>query len=169
MIIEKVRSKLRLRGAKGYIGLQRQFRIMDDDGDHQISYPEFHKAMKDFKVDLTDNEVRAVFSEFDVDGSGLLSIDEVLRGIRGPMNQFRTSLVKTAFNILDKNGDGVLQISDIKGTYNAKNHPDVKSGKKTEDEILGEFLETFETHHNLRVSSHSKSRTIKFMMKRVVL
>jgi hypothetical protein len=32
--------------------------------------------------------------------------------------------------------------------YNAKFHPDVKSGKRSEDEILGEFLETFETHHN---------------------
>lgn len=26
-------------------------------------------------------------------------------------------------------------------------HPDVKSGKKTEDEILYEFLDTFEQHH----------------------
>jgi hypothetical protein len=29
-------------------------------------------------------------------------------------------------------------------------HPDVKSGKKTEEQILLEFLETFETHHSLR-------------------
>ena len=27
-------------------------------------------------------------------------------------------------------------------------HPDVKSGKRTEDEVLTEFLETFETHYN---------------------
>jgi hypothetical protein len=26
----------------------------------------------------------------------------------------------------------------------------VKSGRKTEDDILGEFLETFEMHHNLK-------------------
>jgi len=30
--------------------------------------------------------------------------------------------------------------------YNARSHPDVKSGKKTEDEILTEFLDTFEDH-----------------------
>lgn len=41
-------------------------------------------------------------------------------------------------------------MNDIKGVYNARNHPDVKSGKRTEDEILGEFLETFEMHHNLK-------------------
>lgn len=50
---------------------------------------------------------------------------------------------------MDKNQDGVLTIDDIKGTYNASAHPDVKSGKKTEDEVLREFLETFEMHHNV--------------------
>lgn len=33
------------------------------------------------------------------------------------------------------------------GVYNAKHHPDVLSGKKNEEEILGEFLDTFEVHH----------------------
>ena len=28
-------------------------------------------------------------------------------------------------------------------------HPDVKSGKRTEDEVLTEFIETFELHHNI--------------------
>ena len=53
-----------------------------------------------------------------------------------------------AFKIMDKNGNGVLDIDDIRGTYNARLHPDVKSGKRTEDEVLLEFLETFEQHHN---------------------
>jgi hypothetical protein len=47
------------------------------------------------------------------------------------------------------NGDGVLTVDDIKGKYNAANHPDVKAGKRTENEILIEFLETFEQHHNV--------------------
>jgi len=33
------------------------------------------------------------------------------------------------------------------GYYNAKSHPDVKNGRRTEEEILGEFLDTFEQHH----------------------
>lgn len=53
------------------------------------------------------------------------------------------------------NGDGVLTVDDIKGKYNAANHPDVKAGKRTENEILTEFLETFEQHHN--VVSHEQS------------
>lgn len=63
------------------------------------------------------------------------------------MNPNRQRFVKRAFEKLDKNGNGIVELDDIRGVYNAKNHPDVKLGKKTEDEVLTEFLETFETHY----------------------
>jgi len=47
---------------------------------------------------------------------------------------------------MDKDGSGNLDINDIRQNFNAKQHPDVKAGKKTEDQILGEFLDTFEDH-----------------------
>jgi hypothetical protein len=65
------------------------------------------------------------------------------------MNQFRQDIVLKAFRQLDRTGDGVLTVDDIKGVYSAAKHPDVLSGKRTEDEILNEFLETFESHHNM--------------------
>jgi hypothetical protein len=42
-----------------------------------------------------------------------------------------------------------LDKEDLKRRYDASRHPDVKSGKRTEEEVLKEFLETFETHHNI--------------------
>lgn len=68
------------------------------------------------------------------------------------MNKFRKSLAERAFKIMDKDKSGVLDIGDIKGVYNAKFHPDVKAGKKSEEEVLGEFLDTFELHYSLNVS-----------------
>ena len=65
------------------------------------------------------------------------------------MNKFRQNIVRAAFNKIDRDGSGVLELNDIQGVYNASKHPDVKSGKKSEDEVLGEFLETFEMHHAL--------------------
>jgi Ca2+-binding EF-hand superfamily protein len=62
------------------------------------------------------------------------------------MNIFRLGFAKKAFQIMDKDRSGVLDIDDIRQTYNAKFHPDVKAGKKTEDDILMEFLDTFEIH-----------------------
>jgi hypothetical protein len=63
------------------------------------------------------------------------------------MNPYRKDFVIKAFKKVDRDGSGILDINDIKGTYNAKLHPDVKTGKKTEEEVLMEFLDTFEVHH----------------------
>jgi hypothetical protein len=65
------------------------------------------------------------------------------------MNDFRKKIAMAAFKKIDRDGSGILDINDIKGVYNARSHPEVKSGKKTEDEVLGEFIETFEQHHSL--------------------
>lgn len=65
------------------------------------------------------------------------------------MNDYRKGWAKRAFKKMDKTGDGKIELEDLKGTYNAHFHPDVKSGKRTEDDVLLEFLETFETHHNI--------------------
>jgi len=62
------------------------------------------------------------------------------------------------FKNLDFIGDGELTINDLKGKFNASLHPDVKAGKRTEDEILTEFLETFEQHHNMLHGANSDGK-----------
>lgn len=59
---------------------------MDDDYDMKISLNEFKRALKDYKINLTDQEFLDIFQALDMDNSGKLDIDEVVRGIRGPMN-----------------------------------------------------------------------------------
>lgn len=62
----------------------------------------------------------------------------------------RKKMVAQAYKKLDKDGNGWIDINDVRGVYKADKHPDVKAGKKTEDQILQEFLETFETAHAMR-------------------
>jgi len=114
------------RGARGMIGLQRIFKIMDDNHSNTLDIQEFWKAMKDFRVKINMDECRHLFSLFDEDDNGELSIDEFLIAIRGQLNDYRKSLVKKAFDKMDKDKNGTLEYSDLKGVYNASNHPDVK-------------------------------------------
>lgn len=69
------------------------------------------------------------------------------------MNNFRKKLVEQAFNKLDRDHNGDITIDDLRGVYNASNHPDVKSGKKTENQVLQEFLKTFETVYDYQVKN----------------
>lgn len=149
-LVEKLRTKLASRGARGIIGLGKQFRIMDDNNSRSLDIYEFTKAMKDYMLGFSDGEIKTLFSYFDVDRGGSVDYDEFIRILRGPMNPARKRLVAQAYAKLDKDGSGYIDINDIKGVYSAKTHPDVLSGKKTEEQILLEFLETFETHHSLR-------------------
>jgi Ca2+-binding EF-hand superfamily protein len=76
---------------------------------------------------------------------GTLNIDEFMMAVRGEMNQTRLNVVEQAFRKIDKDGNGLMEVDDIKGTYSADRHPDVMQGKRTSDDVLVEFLETFET------------------------
>ena len=149
-LLQRLRDKLKTRGARGIIGLAKQFRIMDDNHSLSLDKFEFSKAMSDYMLGFSEGETQTLFAHFDFDRSGLIEYDEFLRAIRGPMNANRKAIVMRAFNKMDKDGSGMIDINDIRGVYSADKHPDVLAGKKTEQQVLSEFLETFETAHSMR-------------------
>jgi len=145
-ILKSFREKILSRGIKGILSIQRSFRIADRDRSFLIDNEELIKLLKNYRFDVTDKEIKRLFEVFDSDRSGKIDFNEFIYAIVGEMNEFRKNLVKKAFMILDKTGNGRVEIDDIRGTFNAKMHPDVKSGKKSEDEILASFLDNFEMH-----------------------
>ena len=147
-ILNQIRVKLASRGIEGVCSLARNFRIIDDNNSQTIDFNEFKKCCKEFNFGLSDNEIQIAFTSFDRDNSGEIDYDEFLRIIRGEMNDFRKNLVNQAFNKLDVNGNGEISFDEIQSKYNAQNHPEVLSGKKTEEEVLKEFMDTFQDTYN---------------------
>ena len=147
-ILNQIRVKLASRGIEGVCSLARNFRIIDDNNSQTIDFNEFKKCCKEFNFGLSDNEIQIAFTSFDRDNSGEIDYDEFLRTIRGEMNDFRKNLVNQAFNKLDVNGNGEISFDEIQSKYNAQNHPEVLSGKKTEEEVLKEFMDTFQDTYN---------------------
>lgn len=131
--MNRLRSKLVSRGARGIIGLGRAFRIIDDNGNRSLDLYEFTKAMKDYMLGFSDSEIRSLYNYFDYDRCGSIAYDEFLKTIRGPMNASRKKFVQQAFNKLDRDGNGWVDINDIKDVYSAKMHPEVLAGRKTEE------------------------------------
>jgi Ca2+-binding EF-hand superfamily protein len=125
---------------------------MDDNNSKTLDLQEFTKAMNDYRIQVESGDIGKIFALFDRDGNGEINYDEFLRSIVGKMNDRRKNTVILAFKRFDKDGNGVINIEDLKGKYNAKSHPDVKTGKKTEEDVLYEFLDTFEQHYSMNVS-----------------
>ena len=91
------RDKIKARGARGIVGLQRIFKIMDDDNSRTLSEYEFAKACRDFKTGISDENVPILFNMFDVNRDGVLSIDEFIMAVRGDLNDARLAIVEKAF------------------------------------------------------------------------
>jgi hypothetical protein len=52
-LAEALKQKIASRGSKGIIGLQRQFKIMDDDNSKSLNKAEFNKALTDYGLGFT--------------------------------------------------------------------------------------------------------------------
>ena len=119
--------------------------------------------MKELRIGLSESDIQRLFGIFDLDRDGVIVYNEFLRTITGEMNEARKQIVEVVFKKLDKNADGVISLDDLKDLYKANRHPDVVAKKKTEGEVLAEFLETFEQHYSIvvRVLCTEKHSTLK--------
>jgi len=91
------KSKIKSRGVRGMVGLQRIFNMMDDDQSGTLTQREFYKACKDFKVGISEENAPALFAKFDANKDGTMSYDEFLNTVRGPLDPARSQAIRLAY------------------------------------------------------------------------
>ncbi|KAG1679787.1 hypothetical protein FOA52_012698 [Chlamydomonas sp. UWO 241] len=125
--LSQLKKALTHRGVHGIISLGRMFRTMDADHDNKISYDEFRMALKEFNVEMSEQNMHKLFRYFDFDCSGYLSFDELLVGIRGKLNDRRKGMVDLAFKFMETfeaygggtRGDGIITADEFDRYYGA--------------------------------------------------
>lgn len=148
-LLRLFKDKMKRRGPKGIIGLQRLFKMMDDDGSQTLSLPEFVKLCRDLKVGVTDENAPILFAKFDVNNDGTLNYTEFINAIRPKLSNEKKQMVEKVFASLDKNQNGFLDLDEVKARFNVNRHPDVVQGKRSQHAVLTEFFETIEAHHGV--------------------
>ena len=144
-LVTEIKSKLSGRGILGIRSLSRIFKILDNNGNKQIDIEELYWGLKDFGINISEEEAQNVLSGFDRDRNGTLNFDEFLRGIRGDINDFRVSWIRKAYQKLDVNGDGLVKLDDIAQLYDVSKHPDIVQGRKNPKEVYLEFMSLWDT------------------------
>ena len=146
--MSRIKNRLATRGARGFLNLQRQFKILDADKDGLVNIYEFKKAIKDMRIEVTDLEIDLVFSFFDLNGENIDYL-AFLSILKGELKHNRLTLILQAFNQIDLDEDQLVLASQCKQLYNARAHPEVKNGRKNSEDLLNEFIESMLFLHNL--------------------
>ena len=144
-----LKDKIIKRGSRGILGMRRCFMIYDEDNSRKLTLYNFYKYISSFLIPLTKGNAAALFKLYDRQASGVINYDSLINELVGKLSESRKKLVNSAFNKLDENKRGVLSMNIIRERFNPKGHPDVTNGKKTEQEVLVEFLDNLDYHFNL--------------------
>ena len=153
-ILVHLRSIMIQRGYIGIMSMRRTFMLVDENSTKEISFNEFEKIFKIYRYDLSETEINNLFNYFDKEGNGYIKYEEFLNELCNNLNQFRKDILKQVFNKLDEKEKGFITVGIIRHEYNPKGNPLVRQGKRSEDEILAEFLDVLEYHFNLLIEKN---------------
>uniref|UniRef100_A0A7S2BS95 EF-hand domain-containing protein n=1 Tax=Florenciella parvula TaxID=236787 RepID=A0A7S2BS95_9STRA len=73
-----------------------------------------------------------------------MTYERFLRMIRGDLNDYREKLVRAVFDKMDNGHTGMLTQDNIAEAFRTSHHPDVRTGVRSETDVLREFTATFE-------------------------
>ena len=146
--IDVFRDTLSAKGIKTIINFLNQLKQYDRKGDKEISFPDLFEIFNNLNLHISEKDAKILFSDFE-ENSKMNYSKFISVMIENSLNERRQNIIKEAFNRLDTEKCGIVNLSDIKNLFSSKNCPLVKEGDVTEEEFYNNFMETFQTHHNL--------------------
>ena len=153
--IDVFRGTIGVKGILTVINFLNQLRQYDRKGDKELSFPDFLEILSNIKVHMTEKDAKLLFSDFSENSK--MNYGKLLSALtNNTLNERRLNVVKEAFKRIDVENCGVVNLSDVKSLFNSKNSPMVREGYITEEDFYNNFMETFQTHHNIFRSAKIK-------------
>ena len=149
----KFRKLLVSLGTKSIFRFQKMLSIYDRDNSGFISFDNFYTIFHSNYIDIPLVDIKSIFGLFDNNNNEKqinsaseykIKYDLLLKSIIGNISIKRRALIQKVFDSFNKDKNGKILISDMKNRFNPSRHPDVLKGSKTENKILGEFLDFLE-------------------------
>ena len=143
---------LKRRGLRGILYLYSQF-LSFCQNVNKINFNDFNLVLKIQHIDLDINTIKKIFNLFSIKDNNnnelYLDFYSFIRTYKKELNENKLNAVEQAFGLIDQKGEDMVPLDIIKMKYNPKKHPDVLSGKYTEDEKFLEFVDCFNLCYNI--------------------
>ena len=143
-----LQSKINKDNGVTYYTFAQKIKLHENKNDNTITLNSFYSTLRDINISFRLNDLTDLFNYLEKTNSNNNSVltENILKLIRGNLNQKRKNLIEYSFSLIDKDKLGRVAIDIIKNVYNCKLHPDVYIGLKQEEEILKEFYYTFDIY-----------------------
>ena len=121
------------------------------DENNQLPINVLSNAFNSIGINLPQNDLNNFFNLLDFSNIGKISLEDIINTIVDPIIDSRKYYIVNKFAKLDTEKKGEVLISLLKEKYNPKGHPDVISGKITEEEAFKQFCYTLDIYCGIRM------------------
>eukprot|EP00698_Gefionella_okellyi_P005897 TRINITY_DN1532_c0_g2_i1.p1 TRINITY_DN1532_c0_g2~~TRINITY_DN1532_c0_g2_i1.p1 ORF type:complete len:716 (-),score=132.11 TRINITY_DN1532_c0_g2_i1:1153-3255(-) len=142
-LLQRLRIVLQRRGIRAIFSLEKVFRLQDSKHSKRVSLPQFRRALSDIRSGLQERDMEQLFKIQDRDRDGYIDYEIFLQTLRGPLSERRRQLIHSAFRAVDCTGSGAVELFEVRAAFTAGRHPDVRAARRTESDVLLDFLDTF--------------------------
>ena len=148
-LIFLLQNKINTNNGITYYTFVKKLKSYENSISQTINIDNFYYTLRDLNINFNIDYIKILFKYFDQSKTGNIQTENLLKIIKGNINENRKAVVIYQFSLLDNKKIGEVPINYLKSIYNANNHPDVIAGFKKEEEIYKEFYYTFDIFCNL--------------------
>ena len=139
-------------GVKGLLNIHYKFLTLCPNIS-KITLNDFVNILNLNHINFDPDEFKDLFNYFSLDSNNkFLDYTRFIRFFKKELNETKLNIVEKIFLSLqyeNSNEEEDVPLNQIKNKYKAKNHPEVVSGIKTENEKIKEFRECFDINYDI--------------------
>ena len=163
LLINKIKELIHIDNGVVFYSFMKYLKTNEEPISHKISIEDLSVAIQELHLNISYDEMHEFFTNLDVEKTGRIPTNDVIKVIKGILNDKRKSYINTIFSQIDTDKKGVIKVNDFKILFNARNHPDVLEGKKTEQEIYNQFCYTIDAYVRINNILNNKLNNEQFI------
>ena len=149
-LLKQIQSKININNGITYYTFALKIKRKEDKLKETVSYDDLCNSLLESNIFLNMDLIKDFFFILDLCDSNSISTNELLRLIRGNLNEKRKNLITEQFNNINTKNEKWISTIYLKSIYNNKEHPEVIIGRKNENEIFTEFNYTLDIFLNIK-------------------